>query len=113
LGPGVGGGAHVGGRRQKTEVGQQGGGGQGQGGVGRGLRGREQAGVAPFDQAGVQVGSGEGFVEHQAAKEGNIGLQPYALNLAQGLHHARARLFAVLAPYNQLGDHWVVERRNG
>ncbi|KAG0732779.1 hypothetical protein G6F23_013984 [Rhizopus arrhizus] len=89
---------------------QHGGRGQRQRGGACGLRVRQPRGPLALDQARVQVCGGKGAVLHQARQEGHIGLHAHGLRLGQRLEHAGARLVAVGAVHDQLGDHGVVER---
>ena len=75
------------GRLRESLPGQQCGDGQCQRAVGGERRRRKEAVVLTVDQSGIEIGAGEGVVQHQAPQERNIGLYAYALNLTQGLHH--------------------------
>ena len=78
----------------------------------RRLRRRKQCIVMPFDQAGIEIRRSEGHTVDQTRKKGRVGRQTDDLIRRQGLRHPRERLFSVLSPDDQLGNHRIIKWRD-
>ena len=68
--------------------------------------------MVPFDEAGIEVGSSKRMTLHKAFEEADVRCQPCNLVFGQGLCHAAKRILTVASPYDELGNHRIVERRN-
>ncbi|MND43741.1 hypothetical protein D3C80_345610 [compost metagenome] len=80
-------------------------------GLGQGGRGGQQLLLVAGDEAGVQLGVGEGRVGQYATEEGQVGLEAAHGGFVEHGQQALAGFLAGLAPGDQLGQHGVVEGR--
>src|SRR5439155_10909655 len=71
--------------------------------------GREQKVLLSLNQAGVQVGTGEGGARYQPRQKVDVGGHAHHPVLGQGLAHAGQDTVTVHVPDDQLGDHRIVE----
>eukprot|EP01022_Parablepharisma_sp_SALTPOND_P017912 TRINITY_DN290_c1_g3_i4.p2 TRINITY_DN290_c1_g3~~TRINITY_DN290_c1_g3_i4.p2 ORF type:complete len:1276 (+),score=518.94 TRINITY_DN290_c1_g3_i4:24104-27931(+) len=79
---------------------------------GGGCRREERIAMA-FDQAGIEVGAGKGAAGHQPLQEADVGGQADHLVLRQRTRHVAQSGIAVGAPDDELGDHRIIEGRDG
>jgi len=64
------------------------------------------------NKAGIQLGLGKRAVADDAAQEREVGAHAADGGLVEHGQQTQARFLAVLAPGDQLAEHWVVERRH-
>ncbi|MNL21382.1 hypothetical protein D3C87_1426690 [compost metagenome] len=62
------------------------------------------------DETGIQFRLGKRRVADDPPQEVDVGLEPANREFIEHAQQAQARLFAILAPGNQLAEHRVVER---
>jgi hypothetical protein len=72
----------------------------------------KRKGPFAFDQAGIQIGLGEGRAGHQAREEADVVRHADHAIVGQGLQHARQGALSGFVPDDKLGDHRVVVRRD-